>query len=284
MKYGIIDVGSNSVRLLVCDENTTFLKTNKITRLSEKMGDDLILKTEMVTRTVEAVSFFVNLAIEHKVEKIKIFATAAVRLAKNSQFFLDQVKNKTGLDVDVISGELEAFLAVSGALNGRDGAVIDIGGASTELAVVSGGNLVYKKSINIGAVSLFSKFGERYNLIDKEIKEKTSQFQFNDNVFLYGIGGTVTSLASIDLRLEPYDSSKIHGYVITFDSVKKITEDLCKKSISERERVVGLQKERAGAISSGALILYEFMLSFGVKQIIVSEKDNLEGYFNYIRG
>ena len=284
MKYGIIDVGSNSVRLLVCDEKTTYLKTNKITRLSENMGDELILKSEMVARTVEAVSFFVNMAIDNKVDIIKIFATAAVRLAKNQDYFLEQVKLKTGLDVDVVSGELEASLGVNGALNGKDGAVIDIGGASTELAVVNDGNIVYKKSINIGAVSLYSRFNENLGQISPEIQKQICQFKFDNSNILYGIGGTITSLASIDLRLEPYDSNKIHGYCLTFDVVEKIVKSLSNMSLCEREKIVGLQKERAVSITSGALILYEIMKKFEISTITVSESDNLEGYFNFIRG
>ena len=284
MKYGIIDVGSNSVRLLVCDEKTTYLKTNKITRLSENMGDELILKSEMVARTVEAVSFFVNMAIDNKVDIIKIFATAAVRLAKNQDYFLEQVKLKTGFDVDVVSGELEASLGVNGALNGKDGAVIDIGGASTELAILKNGSIVYKKSINIGAVSLYSRFNENLDKISDEIKKQICQFKFDNSNHLYGIGGTITSLASIDLKLEPYDSSKIHGYCLTYDKVEKIIKNLSRMSLCEREKIVGLQKERAVSITSGAFILYEIMKNFQISTITVSECDNLEGYFNYIRG
>ena len=284
MKYGLIDIGSNSVRLLVCDENTTYLKTNKITRLSENMGDELILKLEMVARTVEAVSFFVNLARCNNVEVVKIFATAAVRLAKNQKFFLEQVKSKTGYDVHVVSGELEACLGVSGALNGKDGALIDIGGASTELAVVNGGEIVYKKSINIGAVSLYSRFNEDLDKILNEIKSKILELDFDASNFLYGIGGTITSLASIHLKLEPYDSSKIHGHCMTFKTVEKIVKKLCSLSLSEREKIVGLQRERAVSITSGALILYEIMKKFKISTITISESDNLEGYFNYLRG
>ena len=203
---------------------------------------------------------------------------------KNKDYFLEQVKLKTGLDVDVVSGELEACLGVNGALNGKDGAVIDIGGASTELAVVNDGNIVYKKSINIGAVSLYSRFNENLGQISAEIQNQISQFKFDNSNVLYGIGGTITSLASIDLKLEPYDSSKIHGYCLTYDNVEKIIKNLSRMSLCEREKIVGLQKERAVSITSGALILYEIMKNFQVSKIIVSESDNLEGYFNYIRG
>ena len=284
MKYGIIDIGSNSVRLLVCDENAIYLKSNKITRLSENMGEELILKSEMVARTVGAVSFFVNTAINNKVDTIKIFATAAVRLAKNRQYFIDEVKHITGIDVDVVSGELEATLGVNGALNGQDGAVIDIGGASTELAISLGNKVVYKKSINIGAVSLYSKCLDDFNFLNEIVIKELEDFRYDKSVALYGIGGTITSLASIDLKLEPYDSNKIHGYILYYENIDKITKELVGKSILEREKIVGLQKERAVSITSGAVILYNFMKKFKINQLIVSEKDNLEGYYNHIRG
>ena len=197
---------------------------------------------------------------------------------------LEQVKQKTVYLVDVVSGELEACLGVNGALNGKDGAVIDIGGASTELAVVNNGNIVYKKSINIGAVSLYSRFNENLDKISSEINYQITQLEVDNFNVLYGIGGTITSLASIDLKLEPYDSRKIHGYCLTFDNVDKIINNLSRMSLCEREKIIGLQKERAVSITSGALILYVIMKKFQITSITVSESDNLEGYFNYIRG
>ena len=281
MKWGIIDIGSNSVRLLVVDGAKTLLKTNKITRLSENMGDELTLKTEMVDRTVCAVSFFVNTAKKMGVENIKIFATAAVRKAKNKQFFIDKIKSETGYDLDVVSGELEAKLGVLGALKNDDGAVIDIGGASTEIAIKTNGEISYLKSIDIGAVNTTEKGS---NLLEKTlefISEKINDFGDIKLSNLVGIGGTITSLASISLKLEVYDAEKVNGYALSYSEIERLNNMLFNMSIEERESLIGLQKERANIIASGSAILLCVMKKFNVKNITISESDNLEGYSIY---
>lgn len=281
MKCGIIDVGSNSVRLLLVDGAKTLFKTNKITRLSENMGDELTLKTEMVDRTICAVSFFVNMAKNMGAEDIKIFATAAVRKAKNQQYFIDKIKKDTGYDLDVVSGELEAKLGVLGALKNEDGALIDIGGASTELAIKKNGEISYLKSIDIGAVNT-TEIGS--NLLEKTlefIREKINDFGDENIASLVGVGGTITSLASISLKLEIYDAEKINGYELTVSEVESLVNKLFSMSIEERGKLKGLQKERASIIASGSAILLCIMKKFNVNKIVVSESDNLEGYSIY---
>ena len=147
MKYGVIDIGSNSVRLMISVDGKTIDKYVKTTRLAENMEADNNLQIDSIERTACAVSFFVDKAKEVGADKIYIFATAAVRQAKNKQVFLSQVKDLTSIDVDVIQGELEAKLGAMGALNGCDGGIIDVGGASSEVMVIKNGEkTVYGKA------------------------------------------------------------------------------------------------------------------------------------------
>ena len=136
MKYGVIDIGSNSVRLMLADENKTLYKSVKTTRLAEGMGEELSLKAGPIERTAHAVSFFKEQALSDGANKVFAFATASVRQACNSNEFLIAVKNACGINVEVVSGQMEATLGAKGALNGKDGAIIDVGGASTEISVI----------------------------------------------------------------------------------------------------------------------------------------------------
>lgn len=284
MKYGVIDIGSNSVRLMMSDGLKTLYKNVKTTRLAEGMGEDLLLKDEPIERTARAVSFFVEKARQENADEIFVFATAAVRRAKNKQQFIDLVKSLCNADVDVVSGEDEARLGVIGALNGSDGGVIDVGGASAEICVVKDGTCVYTKSLYLGAVSVTDKCGQNRNAVDKFVSEKVEEYGSVPKTEFYAVGGTATSIAAVILELEPYDPERVDGYTVTFDEMEKLCSRLFSLSVSEREKLKGLQKERAKVIASGVAIVLSIMKKLGVNKLTVSEKDNLEGYLKVMMG
>ena len=205
MKYGVIDVGSNSVRLMLSDGTNTLYKKVKTTRLAEAMGEELILKPQAIERTAHAVSFFKNQAQSDGADIIYAFATASVRQAVNGQEFVNKVKSICGLSVEIISGQTEAMLGVKGALNGKDGAIIDIGGASTEIIVTSGGITTYCKSINTGVVKIKDAVGQDAEKVENFVEQKIDEFDKVPQSEFFGIGGTATSLAGMMLELEPYE-------------------------------------------------------------------------------
>ena len=116
MKYAVIDIGSNSVRLMINVDGQTLYKLVETTRLAEGMGSEKLLKAQAVDRTVSAVSFFVKKAKEERANKVYVFGTAAVRNAVNCHQFTKAIKDATGQDVDVISGEMEALIGRIGAI------------------------------------------------------------------------------------------------------------------------------------------------------------------------
>ena len=144
-KFAVIDIGSNSVRLMFVADGKVLYKTLQTTRLGEGLAEKPLLKAEAIERSALAVSDFYNRAITEGAEKVLCFATAAVRTAENRQLFLDRVSALCGLTVEVISGEEEAEIGILGALGNKDGGVIDIGGASTEIVVKKDGALLYKE-------------------------------------------------------------------------------------------------------------------------------------------
>lgn len=277
MLYGVIDVGSNSVRLMISNGLETISKKVKTTRLAEGMSNGY-LTANAINKTATAVCEFVSMAKEQAVDEIYIFATAAVRVAVNSKDFLDKVYSLCKMSVDVVSGELEAQLGLLGALSGKDGGIVDVGGASSEVAVIKSGKNVYSKSIKLGAVSLKDTCGQDYLSSKKFVIDKISEYGKVLPSDFYAIGGTATSIAAIFLECEPYDPKKINGFKISAKDLSSLTLKLYKMSVQERQKLKGLQPERAEVIAGGALILLEIMNKIGVDYVTVSESDNLEGY------
>lgn len=278
MKFGVIDVGSNSVRLMISDGKRTQNKFVQTTRLAEGMNDDNNLKTVAIERTVATVSFFCDKAKTIGVDKLFCFATAAVRKADNGNVFVQKVKDACGVNVDVISGETEAKIGYMGALNGSDGAIVDVGGASTEIVVVKNGKQTYSKSQNIGAVVATDVCGQDYLTSKTFVDKKVSEYGEVPNSTFYAIGGTATTMVSIALGLDPYDPKKVQGYKLCRSELENICERLFSLSIEQRQQIKGLQKDRAKVIANGAYILLSVMDKVGADCFIVSESDNLEGY------
>lgn len=277
MKYAVIDIGSNSVRLMLSDGLKTLSKHVTVTKLAGGIKDG-ILVDEAIKRTVNAVSFFVDKAKNERVDKTLIFATAAVRLAKNRQVFVDKIKDACGIDVDVISGDLEAYLGGLGALNNNDGGIIDVGGASSEIFVFIDKKITYSKSLNIGAVTITDKCGQNKNKALEFSNDIVKQYGEVPSCKFYAIGGTATTVSAILQELEPYDSSKVHNFVVTKSDLTSLLNKLCTLTIEERKMLKGLQPDRAEVIAGGAAILLNIFNHLKIDEITISENDNLEGY------
>lgn len=278
MKYAVIDVGSNSVRLMLSDGEQTLVKVANTTKLAEGMGEDKKLTKVAINRTVLAVYNFCEIAKKEMVDKVYLFATAAVRSAVNGEEFCDAVKNACGVMVDVVSGAEEARLGLLGALNGRDGGIIDVGGASTEISVVKNGETVYSRSVDIGAVTVKDLCGQDVGAVEKFVESKILEYGALPTSNFYSIGGTATSVAAMLQELEPYDPKKTHGFKVYINNLIALKEKLFSMTVDERKSLKGLRPERAEVIAGGVAILVAVMKKLGVDYVTVSENDNLEGY------
>ena len=278
-KFAVIDIGSNSVRLMFVADGKVLYKTLQTTRLGEGLADKPLLKAEAIERSALAVSDFYNRAVAEGAERVLCFATAAVRTAENRQLFLDKVYALCGLTVEVISGEEEAEIGILGALGNCDGGVIDIGGASTEIVVKKDGALIYKKSVNIGVVRLKDMCGRDKAALEKVALEASKQYgeiPLGDTI--YAIGGTATTLAAQVLGLENYDSEKITGAVVTAEEMQLLTDNLLAMSVDEIAALPCMPKGRADVLTGGAVLFATLMKELGFSRLITSDRDNLEGY------
>ena len=276
----VIDVGSNSVRLMT-DTGSLKRKYLITTRLAEGKIENRLANASIL-RTVNAVALFFEKAIKEGCKSVFIFATAAVRNSENGIDFVSAVKKLTGVDVHVVSGDLEAELAVLGALKGVSGGIIDVGGASTEVAFNEGGQTVYSVSYKVGAVSLFCDFSRERDKIKGYLSSTIKGVRRLFKGDFYAIGGTVTTLASIDLNLKEYQPNKIDGHYLSLDRIIKISNELFSLTPNEIAVRYPTAKSRADVISGGAEILVSVLSAYGINGVLVSESDNLEGYLEYL--
>lgn len=278
MKISAIDIGSNSVRLATFQGGKTLYKTLKTTRLGEGLAFSGKLKKEAIERSALAVSEFYRKALSEGSEKVYAFATAAVRSSENGQVFVERVKELCGLRVEVLSGEEEAKCGILGALGFNDGGIIDVGGASTEVTVQAGGKVVYAKSVNIGTVRLFDLAGRDKQKLLKVVLEKLSGYgDFTTRLPMYAIGGTASRLGSIKHNLKEYRPDITDGTVITFEEMYNLADRLLSSSVEEI-RATTICGSSAEIVGGGCLLMAEVMSKFGIAEISVSEKDNLEGF------
>lgn len=279
MKYAVIDIGSNSVRLMLVANGKVLYKRLNTTRLGEGLASSNLLKAEAIERTANAVYTFYQTAKQEGAEKTYAFATAAVRTAKNGGEFIEKVKEICSLTVEVVSGEKEAELGILGALGYGDGGVIDMGGASCELVIKTGGEIIYKKSVDIGVVRLKDECGtDKAKLIKAATRAANEYGAIPKIKAVHAIGGTATTLGALVLGLKEYDGEKVTGTEITLEKLQKTADRLLNMSIEEIAALACMPKGRADVIAGGAFALAAIMQKLGIEKMIVSDRDNLEGY------
>ena len=278
-KFAVIDIGSNSVRLMLVADGKVLYKTLNTTRLGEGIALRPVLQRPNIERTANAVADFYDRAKAEGAQDVYVFATAAVRSAENREEFLSAVKNFCGLDVEIISGEEEATLGILGALGQADGALIDVGGASSELVVQRDQKLVYKKSIDVGIVRLKDECGRDRERLEKVCNARVLEYGETPVLpTVYAIGGTATTLAALSLGLEQYNSAKVTGTEITQVQMRDMADKLLKMSVEEIALLPCVSKGREDVLAGGAFWLATIMKRFNIQKVIVSDRDNLEGY------
>ena len=278
-KFAVIDVGSNSVRLMFVADGKVLYKALNTTRLGEGLASSSMLKPEAISRSVNAVVDFYDRAISEGAESVYAFATAAVRSATNGQAFVDGVRALRPLQVEVISGEEEGEIGILGALGNADGGVIDVGGASTEIVIKEQGEVLFKKSVNIGVVRLKDKCGRDKTALTETARMAAKEYVgFPPTKNLYAIGGTATTITALVLGLQQYDSQKVTGAVLGVEKMQEMADKLSAMSVEEIAALPCMPKGRADVLSGGAVLLATLMKDLGVQTLTASDRDNLEGF------
>lgn len=284
MRVAVVDIGTNSTRLLIAEQKSQEVNTIKTglitTRLGEGIGKQPYLLEAAMERTIEALLDFKQIISGSKVDKVVVAATSAVRDADNREEFLRAVKNRLGWQVQVLTGPEEAEMSYSGAVTGlnkdvQNPVVIDIGGGSTEF-IWFGDNRLNCVSRRLGAVRMTEQDSSlqsiRDALADLLGSIKTAGFKN-----LLGVGGTLTTLAAIDQEMVRYDPGKIHGYFLKQERVQAILDRLAAMTHEERLRVPGLEPQRADIITAGVKIAAAVLEGLDAEGIVVSETGIMHG-------
>jgi exopolyphosphatase / guanosine-5'-triphosphate,3'-diphosphate pyrophosphatase len=290
MRVAVVDIGTNSTRLLVADvadgQVSQLERRSTVTRLGRGVDTSGQLAGEAMEEVFRTVAEYIETYESRGAERVNAIATSAVRDAANSGAFIAELRERFGLDARILEGVEEARLVYLGAFAERPAApdsilVVDIGGGSTELVVGSGGEVGFYTSLQAGTV----RHTERYLRTDPpdpgEQEALASDVRSRIDAELTGeaiaVAGTPTSLAAIDQELDPYDPERVHGYKLPLDSVQRMCSLLSTMTLEERLRVTGLHPGRAPTIVAGVVILIQVMRAFGLKEIEVSEHDILYG-------
>ena len=284
MKLGFIDVGSNSVRLMTWADGKSLYKRVQTTRLAEGLSVSGCLSEAAAMRTAAAIKQFYLQAVGDGAEKVYVFATEAMRSAKNGAEIKAQIERESGLSIDLISGAREAEIGLLGALGGADGCIVDVGGASSEVIVRKNGAIVYAKSLPIGAVRIADACGQNKQKICDYVQGVVREFCDAPHMPVTAIGGTATTLAAVDLALATYDGGLVTGHKMSATRLLEWAEKLLSISVEDRKKIVGMDQKRAEIIGGGATLLYRIVREIGADEVRVSDEDNLEGYARGITG
>lgn len=293
----IIDMGSNSIRFVVMrvEDNHSFslqYQQKETLRLGMGMSETGLLNPEGVERAIECMQVYSNLCKVLEVDRIIAVATAASRVAKDGAAFIKRMQEETGIEVEIISGEREAYLGYLGVINTiaeENFILFDLGGASMEVSLIKDRKVEKSISMPIGAVTLTDKFGlqgtvtparmeECTRFIEKRCKELIPWVK-GKKLPVVGIGGTVRNLAKIDQSKMKYQLSRIHNYVIPYERFNQTYDSLIKSSYGTRKKISGLSAERADIITAGAGIIRTLLLFSGGRDIIVSGCGLRDGAF-----
>ena len=215
---------------------------------------------------------------------IYIFATAAVRRAKNGGEFVDEAYKLIGIKIDVVSEEEEAELALMGALGNDDGCVLDIGGASSELIVRNGGKIVYKHSLPLGAVVVTDMFQKDERAADEHIKTAVKEYEkVPITGLLTGIGGTASCCARVMTRIKGADYDGTDNKTVTLKELISLEKVFYSSSDEELERM-GVEPQRTCIIAGGVTLLRNILEYLDRDKYVCSENDNLLGYYRLKAG
>lgn len=295
LNKGIIDIGTNSTRLLIIDlnEGTPFKRIYKdlrVTRIGRGLADSGRISEAAIARTTQALKTYLDMCKSYNCDDVYCFGTAALRESKNQQDIVERVDQKLGLKIDVISGTQEAqygFLGASASFE-QPIRILDVGGGSTELVNGVGTQVGPMVSMNMGCV----RFTEAYlhsdpptatqlqelkGAVVQTLEENTGVVKDRTERQLVSIGGTATTIATMLMQLKDYDGDAIHLKVVKKHEILALIEEMKGLPLQSRKERIGLDPTRADIILAGLVITLETMTALYGQEMVICDWDNLEG-------
>lgn len=292
MRIASIDIGTNTVLMLIADvsptgELTVVRDEHAIVRLGKSVDGTRRISADGLERLVNQLLQYVHIAQKEGCGRIVATGTSALRDAVNREEVLLAVTAVTGLEIRILSGDQEADLTFKGAVSGLRHAqksgeivVLDIGGGSTEIVKGTRRKVIYKRSVDVGAVRLTERYWEIYPAQPEAIVDCRSSIGDSlggidlrtGRATWVGVAGTVTTCAAIVQKLTPFDAEKINGSGLRIEDVEGIWEKLSVMSLEELQAHPQIHPDRADIIMAGVAILREVMKRWRVEEIVVSTR------------
>jgi len=312
----VVDCGTNSTRLLIDDGTGLGQRLLRITGLGRGADAGGRLRDDAIGRVVDVLREYRQIIEDRQATAVRAVATSAARDAANGAEFLQRASDALGTDVERLDGDAEAAYGFAGATTGlagrgtssdpdapRDSAlaersaalVLDIGGGSTEFAYgmpSTDARPDAATSVDMGSV----RWTERFLASDPPRPEELSsaisvaRLHLDDidrdhpviaqgaaAARLVGIAGTVTTVAAVEIGLDPYDPEVIDGFVLSRAAAEDVFRTLATERLADRVHNPGLHIDRAPVIVGGCCILVAVMRHWDIDECIVRERDLLDG-------
>ena len=296
MRVAAIDCGTNSIRLLIADiDGNNFrevVRDMEIVRLGQGVDETGQFHPDAIARTLAAVDKFAAEIAKRGVEKIRFCATSATRDATNRHLFVDGVRERLGIELEVISGDEEAALSFAGAIKDLDPSkgpflVVDIGGGSTEF-VFGTSTVEAARSVNIGCVRMTERHFASDPATPEQIEAARSDIQaaiaqaaavvpITKAKTLVAVAGTATTVAAAALDLPEYDRYAIHLSRISAQQTHDVATMFATSTREQRLALGYMHPGRVDVIAAGSLVLSEIMKATGASEFVASESDILDG-------
>jgi exopolyphosphatase / guanosine-5'-triphosphate,3'-diphosphate pyrophosphatase len=289
-RYAVLDVGTNSVKFHVAERGadgrwTTIADRAEVTRLGEGLDETGRLGSEPIARTVSAIAGMVEDARQDGVEEIAAVGTAGLRIAPNRDELIDAVRERTGVQIEVIPGEEEARLAYLAATSGLPQArgslaVFDTGGGSSQFTFGDGRQIQEQFSVNVGAARFTERFGLDGVVDEKQLGSALEAISVDLSRLdgrprpdtLVGLGGAVTNLAAVKHGLATYDPDQVQGTELDLAEIDRQIELYRTSTVEQRRDIPGLQPKRAEVILAGACIVRTVVTKLGRDSFVVSDR------------
>jgi exopolyphosphatase/guanosine-5'-triphosphate,3'-diphosphate pyrophosphatase len=298
-RVAAIDCGTNSIRLLISDIDTStntatdVCREMRIVRLGEGVDKNNAFSPRALERTFKAIDEYEEILLKHKVENLRFVATSATRDAQNKAMFIKGVIDRLRIVPEVIAGTEEAALSFDGAtrsLRQKHKApflIIDLGGGSTEL-VIGDQEPTGAYSMDVGCVRMTERHTPGGNPtkaqeeairtdVRNALKEAAKKVDWQKAQTIVGVAGTVTTVAAHVLKLKTYDPEVLHGASISAQQISQTAQDFISLTPSQRAALPYMHEGRIEVITAGSIVLDEVMKAIGAQTLIASERDILDG-------
>jgi exopolyphosphatase/guanosine-5'-triphosphate,3'-diphosphate pyrophosphatase len=295
-RIAILDLGSNTARLIIMRAIPGYAyrledEIREMARLHVGMTDKG-LSEEAMERALSTLKLFKRFSENIEVDQVIATATSAVREAANGTAFIARVRQEVGWDLQILSGEREAYYGCIGVLNETplsQGYIMDIGGGSMQISTVLNGRYQGGASLRLGALALTERFvrsdpasNSEYDAVRREIRHQLDTLRWVEPIDgwrLVGLGSTIRNLAKIESKRQRYPLNTLHGFVLSRDSVAESIKEFTSLPLKKRKDIPGLSTDRADIILPGAMVVLEILDRLKLESMTISENGLREGVF-----